>query len=103
MAANTAGTAPRVTPLERSALLAAYGAPGHTLRRFAGGFVAPPPRAATTGPVQAHSVTKRMALRLQRADLVQLDDDECPSRLTLTDEGVAVARELVDAANEGAQ
>ncbi|MDH7453550.1 hypothetical protein QF205_10800 [Luteimonas composti] len=102
MAANSAGTAPRVTPLERTALLAAYGAPGHTLRRFGGGFVAAPPRAATTGTVQAPNVTKRMALRLQRADLVQLDDEYCPSYLTLTDEGVAIARELVEAANEAA-
>ncbi|WP_298580506.1 hypothetical protein [uncultured Luteimonas sp.] len=100
MSASTAGTA-HVTPLERSALLTAYGAPGHTLRRFGSGFVAPPPRDATTGTVQAHNVTKRMALRLQRADLVQLDDEFCPSSLTLTDEGAALARELLDAANEG--
>lgn len=100
MAANAASTAPHVTALERTALLAAYQAPAHTLRRFGSGFVAPPPRAATTGPVQAHSVTKRMALRLQRADLVQLDDEYCPSSLTLTDEGAALARELLDAANQ---
>jgi len=90
----------RVTPQERNALLAALQAPNHTLRRFGSGFVAPPPRAATSGTVQAHNVTKRMALRLQRADLVQLDDEYCPSSLTLTEEGAALARELLQAANE---
>jgi len=92
-------TAP-TTPLERSALLAALDAPNHTLRRYGSGFIAPPVRTAVTGPVQTHSVTKRMALRLQRADLVQLDDEYCPSSLTLTDEGAALARELLEAANE---
>jgi hypothetical protein len=89
-----------VTPLERSALLAALQAPNHTLRRFGNGFVAPPPRVATTGPVQTQCVTKRMAMRLERADLVRLDDAYCPSSLTLTDEGAALARELLAPANE---
>ena len=89
-----------VTPLERSALLAALQAPNHTLPRVGNGFVALPARRAHSGPTEAHPVTKRMALRLQRADLVQLDDDICPSRLTLTEEGHALARELLEPANE---
>lgn len=89
-----------ITPLERSALIAAYQAPGHSLPRIGNAFVAAPPRNPHSGPTIVHSVTKRMALRLQRADLVQLDDPHCPSRMTLTEEGCAVARELLAAANE---
>lgn len=90
-----------VTPLERSALIAAYQSPGHRLRRMGNGFVAAPVHRPHSGPTLVHSVTKRMALRLQRADLVQLDDEYCPSSLTLTDEGIALARQLIQAANEG--
>ena len=89
-----------VTPLERSALIAAFQAPNHTLRRMGNGFVAAPVRRPNSGPTLVHSVTKRMALRLHRAELVQLDDEVCPSAMTLTDAGCMCARQLLDAANE---
>lgn len=88
------------TPLERSAITAAFEAPNHTLRRMRGYFVAVPP-SRTSGPVTTHGFTKRLALRLQRIDLVRLDDDACPSAMTLTTEGIAMARQLLGAANEG--
>lgn len=89
-----------VTPLERSALLAAYQSPGHTLRRMGNGFIAAPARRATSGPLAAHNVTKRMALRLERDQLVRLDDPHCPSAMTLTESGRALAQQLLVAANE---
>lgn len=95
--------APDVTPLERSALIAAYQAPGHRLPRMGSGFVAAPVHRPHSGPTLVHSVTKRMALRLQRADLVQLDDEHCPRSMTLTDDGIALARQLLEAANEAAR
>ena len=66
-------------------------------------FIAAPVRRPHSGPTQSHNVTKRMALHLQRIDLVRFDDDACPSRMTLTDEGCALARELLAAANEEAR
>lgn len=87
------------TPLERSALVAALQAPNHTLRRMRGYFVAAPV-IRTSGPVTAHGFTKRLALRLQRIELVKLDDDNCPSAMTLTSEGVALAQQVLEAANE---
>lgn len=88
-----------MTPLERSAIVAAFEAPNHTLRRMRGYFVAAP-RIRTSGNVPALGFTKRLALRLQRADLVQLDDIDCPSSLSLTDDGIALAKQLLHAANE---
>ena len=89
-----------VTHLERSALLAAFEAPGHSLPRIGNGFVAMPARRAQSGAATGHSVTKRIALRLQRLDLVQFDDEFCPSRLTLTPAGCALAQQLLAPANE---
>lgn len=89
-----------VTPLERSAIVAAFQAPNHTLQRIGRGFVAAPVLRPNSGPALMHNVTKRMALRLQRADLVRLDDVVCPSRLTLTTDGIALAQLLLQAANE---
>lgn len=93
-------TTANVTPLERSALIAAYQAPGHSLPRIGNGFVAAPVHRPHSGPTLVHSVTKRMALRLQRADLVQLDDEYCPRSMALTNDGIALARQLLEAASE---
>ena len=88
--------------LERNALITDLQAPGHTLRRIDGGFIAQPV-ITTSGPTHVHAVTKRMALRLETMQLVQFDDPRSPARLTLTEGGITLARELLQAANEAAR
>ena len=96
--ASIAHRGQRVTDLERDALVATYQAPNRTLRRQGRGFVAAP-SFKTSGPTMIHGFTKRLALRLQRADLVSLDSEICPSTMTLTEEGVALAEQLLASSN----
>ncbi len=83
----------QVTPQARSALLAALQSPTHTLHRIRGVFIAMP-AVANSGPAQVHAVTKRMALRLEREGLVDLDDHDSPTSLSLNDRGRILAEQL---------
>jgi len=86
-------SATQVTSLERSALIAALQSPNHTLRHYRGVFIGVP-NVATSGPAECHAVTKRMALRLEREGLVELDDLDSPSSLSLNDRGRQLAEQL---------
>lgn len=83
-----------VPPLQREALLAALQSPTHTLRRMRGGYVALGADVRTSGEATAHTVTRRMALRLEREGLVDFDDPFFPDRITLNARGVALAEQL---------
>lgn len=89
---------PHIPPKERDALLAALQSPTHTLRRMRGGYVALGADVRTSGRATAHVVTRRMALRLEREGLVDFDDPEFPTVITLNAHGVALATQLRDAA-----
>lgn len=87
----------RVPPKEREALLAALTSPTHKLRRMRGGFVAVAGDGRTSGTTTAYTVSKRMALRLEREGFVEFDHPEYPDVITLNDQGVALATQLRDA------
>jgi hypothetical protein len=73
------------TPAIRAALLAALHTPSHTLQRTRDGFVAAPSIAP---------VSRRCANGLWRDGLFEFDNPACPSTLTLTEDGLAAARQL---------
>ncbi|GAB3305786.1 hypothetical protein [Luteimonas notoginsengisoli] len=85
---------PHIPPLQREALLAALQSPTHTLRRMRGGYVALGADVRTSGTATAHTVTRRMALRLEREGLVDFDDPDYPTVITLNAHGVALAEQL---------
>ena len=85
---------PHVPPLQRAALLAALDSFMHTLRRMRGGYVALGASVRTSGPAVAHTVTRRMALRLEREGLARFDEPDFPTAVTLTPDGVVLAEQL---------
>ncbi len=85
---------PELQPKMRAALVAAYRTPSHTLRRGCGGFVAMGTPIRTSGPILFQAFTRRTINRLDAAGLVQLDQPEFPSTVTLTSEGMRVATQL---------
>lgn len=89
-----ASTTPTVPPLQRAALLAALDSPTHTFRRMRGGYVALGAPVRTSGTAAAHTMSRRMALRLEREGLVEFDDPEFPEVITLNANGVALAEQL---------
>lgn len=80
-------------PKERVALRAALASPTHTLVRTRGGFTTPA-HAARTGAQSVQVVTTRCANWLERDGLVRFEPPTCPERITLTDTGLQMAREL---------
>lgn len=89
---------PHIPEKEREALLAALQSPTHTLRRMRGGYVALGADVRTSGKATAYTVTRRMALRLERRGLVDFDQPEFPNVVTLNANGVALATRLRDGA-----
>jgi|SRR5690606_27812331 len=96
-------TPAHIPPLQREALLAALQSPNHTLRRMRGGYVALGADVRTSGAATAHTVTRRMALRLEREGLVDFDDPFFPDRVTLNARGLALAQQLRTSAKAGAR
>lgn len=80
------------TPLVRNALLAAFDAPAHTLRRAANGFAAPPRPDRTSGTKQHQSFSKRLLLKMSDGGLIRLNDPFVPTCATLTDAGINAAQ-----------
>lgn len=76
------------TPAIREALLIALHAPLHTLTRNPAGFC------SGTSP----TVTRRTVNVLLNARLLEFDNPDMPRAATLTDRGIALARELHTAA-----
>ncbi|QDH70874.1 hypothetical protein [Marilutibacter alkalisoli] len=93
------------TPLERRALIAALSSPTHSLQRTRAGYV-PAGLGAntrTSRTLQVETFTYRLVSRLERGYLVNFDDAGLPSRATLTEQGLQLARTLAaaDAAKAG--
>lgn len=82
------------TPAVRDALLAALCTPSHTLKRGCGGFVAFDGPVKRSGPTTYQAVTLRTINRMREDGLVKFDEPEFPRVITLTDAGIAAAREL---------
>jgi len=82
------------TPVISSALLAALDTPTHSLRRGPGGFIAVGQPIKKSGPVPYQAFTRRAIKFLEREGLAEFDVPEFPSVVTLTEAGVAAAREL---------
>ena len=57
-------------------------------------YVALPGGTRTSGTTEAHAVSKRMALRLEREGLAQFDEPDFPTAVTLTPDGVVLAEQL---------
>lgn len=91
----------QLTPLQRDALREALRSPTHTLVRGSGGFTAAGHRGKSG---TARIFTLRLVRMLDRDYLADLDDNQFPSRATLTKVGVEVAQQLVaeDQAKAGA-
>lgn len=87
-------TIPHVPPQQRAALLAALESPTHTLRRMRGMYVALPAVTRTSGTTEAHAVSMRMAMRLEREGLAKFDEPDFPTAVTLTPDGVVLAEQL---------
>ncbi len=79
---------PRLTPKPRAALLAAYNAPGHSLRKTVGGHAAP----------GGEAFNRRVINWLDDAYLVVFDQPEFPKTVTLNSRGVALAKQLIEQA-----
>ena len=79
-----------LSPVERDALLTAFAAPEHTLRRTRDGFVSP------TAPTRRF--TRRCINWLDNRALVTFDDPQLPRLVRLNDAGVRQAQTLIDQA-----
>lgn len=77
-------------PLERTALLTAFGAPTRTLKRTRGGFV------SSTKPAQVFS--RRVMNWLDERALIDFDNRMFPTVATLTKLGVQQAEALIEKA-----
>ena len=77
-----------LTPKLQAAVQLAHAATGHTLNRCRGGWY---DRSHNAAPQGAEVVTTRTANALVDMGLAEFDDDTLPSRLTLTDAGIAEA------------
>lgn len=82
-------TAHHILPKQREALLAMLADETGALTRVPGGFFCP---ATRTDPV----FTKRTINSLERDGLVKLDEPLCATRADLTDEGRAIATQLLE-------
>lgn len=78
-----------VTPKEREALLAAFSAAGHTLKRTRDGFASP-----ATPEV---AFTRRTMNWLDNRAWIRYDDPDVPRAATLTQLGIKSAQELTAA------
>lgn len=87
-------TPAHLQPVQRVALRAALSTPTHSLVRTRGGYIAPG-NVRTSGAHRAQVVTTRCANWLHRDGLVAFEPSTCPDRITLTTEGLRLARELV--------
>lgn len=83
-----------IPPLQRQALLAAFAAPTHTLRRMRGGYVALDADVRTSGAATAHVFTNRLMNMLWRNNLVDFDQPDFPTTVTLNARGKAAAEQL---------
>lgn len=83
-----------IPPLQRQALLAALAAPTHTLRRMRGGYVALDADVRTSGAATAHVFTCRLMNMLWRNNLVDFDQPDFPTTVTLNARGKAAAEQL---------
>lgn len=81
-----------LSPVERNALLTAYAAPEHTLRRTRQGFESP------RAPGKAF--TRRAINWLDRRALLTFDDPDVPRSVQLTPAGVRQAEQLLDQVRE---
>ena len=76
---------PDLTPKPRAALLAAYNAPGHCLRKTVGGHAAP----------GGEAFNRRVINWLDDAYLVVFDQPDFPKTVTLNSRGIALAKQLI--------
>lgn len=74
-------------------LLEAFHAPGVTLTRCASGYFN-----RSKGPTPSVVVTKRTAITLVEGGMAVYDDPIVPSALTLTPDGIQIARDAAKAA-----
>lgn len=81
-------------PLERTALLTAFGAPTRTLKRTRGGFYSPKQPAAI--------FTRRVVNWLYERALIDYDDPQFPTKATLTRLGQEQAGALIAASMQKA-
>lgn len=84
-------------PVARRALLAAFHAQGHTLRRTRGGFAGIPAQIKTSSTVPVEVFTRRAINWLDEANLVAFDDPDFPRSVKLTASGIGMAKQLVAA------
>ena len=77
-----------LTPKLHAGVQLAHAAKDHTLNRCRGGWY---DRSHNAAPQGAEVVTTRTANALADMGLAEFDDDTLPSRLTLTDAGIAEA------------
>lgn len=83
-----------LTPLQRDALLAMHQAPTHALVRQGRMYGAPGAHRATSGTAQVRLFTKRLVRMLERAALVDFDEPDFPTRVTLSPTGEQLAAQL---------
>lgn len=88
-------TQPHIPPLQRQALLAALRTPNRSLRRSRGGYVALDADIRTSGKATAYAFTGRIMNMMWRAGLVDFDEPNFPSVVTLTKRGAEVAEQLL--------
>jgi len=77
-------------PLERAALVTAFAAAGHALKRTRGGFC--------SSRQPARIFTRRVTNWLYERALIDYDDPSFPTQATLTKSGMAQATALVEQA-----
>lgn len=82
-----------LTPKLQAALLAAFHAPAVTLNRCNGGFFD-----RGRGPVPLDVITRRTAQALVDGGMAVFDDATVPSCITLTPDGIQLARDASKAA-----
>lgn len=83
-----------LTHLQRLAVAEAFRSPSHSLVRVGASFTALNQREARSGVKDRPAFTLRLVRMLDRAYLVELDDDSFPGRATLTSKGVRIGEEL---------
>lgn len=92
-----------LTHLQRLAIAEAFRSPSRSLVRVGASFTALNQREARSGMRRSPAFTLRLVRMLDRAYLIDFDDEAFPSRATLTSKGLRIGQELAAGAATGAE